>query len=75
MTNNVKHGLLDGKQEIMDFLGCSEHKLMKYIRAGMPVRIDEGRWLAHTWNIDLFFREYTWPNKTGGRKIHKTPLD
>lgn len=55
-----KSGLLDGKEEIRTFLnGASDHKLNKYISAGMPVLIEGNRWLAHEDNIEDFFRKYT----------------
>ena len=57
-------GLLDGKNEIMDYLRCTEHKLLKYAKAGMPVLVDGGRWLAHKDNLEDFFRAYT-RNKAG----------
>lgn len=65
-----KSGLLDGKQEIADFLGgAGDKKLRKYIEAGMPVLIEEGgRWLAHKENIEEFFKHYT-------RKKASMPLD
>ena len=53
-------GLLDGKKEISDFLnGAGEKKLLKYIKSGMPVLIEDGRWLAHKENIEEFFKHYT----------------
>lgn len=54
-------GLLDGKEEVRTFLnGVSDHKLKKYIVAGMPVLIDRsGKWLAHRDNIDDFFKFLT----------------
>ncbi len=55
-----KSGLLDGKDEIREFLnGAGDKKLRKYLEAGMPVLIEEGRWLAHKDNIEDFFRKYT----------------
>ncbi len=55
-----KSGLLDGKDEIREFLnGAGDKKLKKYLEAGMPVLIEEGRWLAHKDNIEDFFRKYT----------------
>ena len=54
-------GLLDGKCEIMAFLNCSENKLLGYKNAGMPVRIEGRRWLAHKDNIEEFFKEHTNP--------------
>ena len=52
-------GLLDGKDEIMTFLRTTEYKLKKYVAAGMPVLIEDGRWLAHRDNLEDFFRAYT----------------
>lgn len=62
-------GLLDGKNEIMAFLRCTEYKLLKYAKAGMPVLIDEGRWLAHKDNIETFFRNYTNPALRQQRRV------
>lgn len=57
---DVKTGLLDGKKEISEFLnGQSEYMLKKYIKAGMPVRFVDGRWLAHKANLEEFFKKYT----------------
>jgi hypothetical protein len=56
----TKSGILDGKDEISRFLGnASDYKLSKWISAGMPVRIEDGRWLAHKDNLEEFFRRYT----------------
>lgn len=55
-----KSGLLDGKQAIKDFLcNASDYMLNKWVGDGMPVRIDCGRWYAHTDNLEDFFRFYT----------------
>ncbi|MCK5541699.1 MAG: hypothetical protein KAI40_03330 [Desulfobacterales bacterium] len=55
-----KSGLLDGKKEISDFLnGAGDYRLKKYLEAGMPVLIEDGRWLAHKQNIEDFFKYYT----------------
>ena len=55
-----KTGLLDGKDAISRYLdNASEHKLGKWVKDGMPVRIEGGRWLAHAENIEEFFRAYT----------------
>ena len=69
-TNEAR--LLDGKQEIMDYLRCSEHKLLKFVSMGMPVYRENGMWLAHPDNIDFWLREVTWPNKSPKRKTHRT---
>jgi len=53
-------GLLDGKEDIRKFLnGATDYKLKKYLNAGMPVLIEDGRWLAHQDNIEDFFKKYT----------------
>ena len=60
--NNIlrRSGLLDGREAVRKFLGgVSDYKLNKWIKAGMPILIDEGRWLAHTENIEDFFKTYT----------------
>jgi len=55
-----KSGLLDGKDEISEFLnGAGDKKLKKYLKAGLPVLIEDGRWLAHKDNIEEFFKIYT----------------
>lgn len=54
-----KTGLLDGKQAILDYLDISKHKVMKFIAAGMPVRMEDGRWIAHRENIESWLKEYT----------------
>jgi len=55
-----RSGILDGKKEISDFLGGpGDYKLKKYLEAGMPVLIEDGRWLAHRENIEEFFKHYT----------------
>ena len=57
---NNKSGLLDGKKEISEFLnGPGDYRLKKYVEAGMPVKIEDGRWLAHKENIEEFFKHYT----------------
>lgn len=56
----MKTGLLDGKNEISEFLNnASDYKLKQWVEAGMPVLIDGNRWLAHSKNIEEFFIAYT----------------
>jgi len=53
-------GLLDGKKEISEFLkGLGYKRLKRYLKAGMPVRIEDGRWLAHCQNLEDWFIKYT----------------
>ena len=51
--------ILGSRQEIMDFIGASEYLFKKYITRGMPAKYHEKRWVAHTDNIDAFFKKYT----------------
>lgn len=53
--------ILINKAAIKDYLGgVSDYTFEQYISAGMPARYDNGRgWLAHTENIDEFFKSYT----------------
>ena len=41
----------------------------KYIKMGMPARYEDNRLIAHTENIDEFFRQYT---KASMRKTMET---
>jgi hypothetical protein len=51
--------ILSSKQEIMDYIGCSWRTFRKYVEVGLPARYEEGRWIAHSDNIDDFFKSYT----------------
>ncbi len=52
-------GLLDGKKEIAAFLNdASPRKLKRWIAAGMPVKIENGRWLSHRDPLETFFKDY-----------------
>lgn len=56
----TKTGLLVGKSEISRFLGdASDYMMKKYLEMGMPVVIEDKRWLAHKENIEEFFKMYT----------------
>ena len=56
--------ILSSKTDIQVYIGgatgpISDYMFRKYIRAGMLARYDDGRWIAHTDNLDDFFRAYT----------------
>ena len=56
----TKTGLLVGKKEISAFLGdVSDYTLKKYLEMGMPVVIEDKRWMAHKENIEEFFKVHT----------------
>ncbi len=60
--------LLTSKDEIKIYIGnVSDHLFKKYVAKGLPARYEDNRWLAHTENIDEFFRLYT---KVSMRKTH-----
>ncbi len=53
-------GLLIGKKRISEYLDdASDHLLKKWIEKGMPVLIEDGRWMAHRENLEDFFKAYT----------------
>lgn len=73
-SNNTRSKkLLTCKQEIMDYLDCSKDRFKKYIEAGMPALYEDGRWTAHTDNLDEFFKRYTFV--TMKNKINIIPDD
>lgn len=52
--------LLDGKDAISRYLNnASDYMLKKWLEDGMPVKITGGRWIAHSQNIEDFFKTYT----------------
>lgn len=51
--------ILTSKEEIMEYIGCGERLLNQYASMGLPVLSIMGRWIAHTDNIDQFFRVIT----------------
>jgi hypothetical protein len=54
----------------MAYIGnASDYIFKKYIKMGMPARYEDNRWIAHTDNIDEFFRQYT---KVSMRKMMET---
>ena len=56
----MKTGMLYGKGEISEYLNnASDYLMKKWVADGMPVRIEEGRWMAHTRNLEEFFVFYT----------------
>lgn len=52
-------GLLDSKDKIRKYLGVTDYMLRKFVSSGMPVLIEDNRWLAHIDNLEDFFRKYT----------------
>ena len=48
-----------GKKAIIDYLQISEYTFLKFVNWGLPVRVIENRYYAHTDNLDLYFRKLT----------------
>ena len=51
--------ILIGKQAIMDYLQMTEMTVMKFVKLGLPVRIIDNRYYAHTDNLDRYFQDLT----------------
>lgn len=56
---NGRGRLLVGKKQITDYLEIGEAMFYGMIKAGMPARALNGRWMAHSENLDEFFKAYT----------------
>jgi len=52
--------ILIGAKAIMDYLVISRPTFRKFIEMGMPATVIDGRWYAHTDNLDKFFQKITW---------------
>ena len=50
---------LTSKAEIMEYIACGKRLLAEYTSMGLPVLSLNGKWIAHTDNIDQFFRAIT----------------
>ncbi len=51
--------LLRNLEEILEYMGVSEDLFRKFHENGLPARKIDGRWFAHTDNIDEYFRFLT----------------
>ncbi len=58
MTNPVKR-ILTSKDEIMNFLGVKDAVFTQFLKINIPVVIVNGRYYAHTENLDLWFKALT----------------
>lgn len=46
--------------DIKSYIGIKSTELFnKFIKSGMPAKVINGRWYAHTENIDRYFRAIT----------------
>ncbi|MFA5056839.1 MAG: hypothetical protein WC485_01885 [Opitutaceae bacterium] len=57
--NGHRGRLLIGKKDITDYLRVGDPMFYELIKIGLPARVINRRWFAHTDNIDLFFKQIT----------------
>ena len=59
MTEAFSKKILIGMDEIMTYLNISRPTFEKFIHLGLPARVIDNRWYAHTDNLDLYFQKIT----------------
>lgn len=59
MGSNGHGRLLIGKNDITKYLQIGAPMFYEFVKMGMPARVINNRWYAHTDNIDLFFKQIT----------------
>ena len=64
MSDETNRKILRNLEEILEYMGVSEDLFRKFHENGLPARKIDGRWFAHTDNIDEYFRLIT---KAGGK--------
>ena len=58
MTKNEKR-FLTSKEEIMDFLVLKRSVFEQFMKIGLPVVIINGRYYAHSENLDAWMKAFT----------------
>ena len=51
--------VLIGVKAVTEYLSISEPTFYKFINLGLPAIVIDGRWYAHTDNIDDYFKKIT----------------
>ena len=51
--------ILRRKEDVLEFLGVGEALLDFFVQRGLPVAIINGKWFAHTDNLEEYFRVIT----------------
>ena len=59
MANKNQKKILIGREEIISYIGVSRQLFYDFISKGMPARIINNRWYAHTDNLDNYFKKIT----------------
>ena len=54
-----KDGLLQGRDEICEYLGISRPTFENFIEWGLPARYEQGRWYAHTETLNTWLQRWT----------------
>lgn len=67
LRRQIRDGVFLDKEEIMSAYKFTEYKLKKYVKKGMPVRIEDGSWTAHRDNINAYFKASTMVNSSNAK--------
>ncbi|RJQ70861.1 MAG: hypothetical protein C4519_19835 [Desulfobacteraceae bacterium] len=63
MAKKLASNLLQGVDEICDWLQITERQFRIFLSIGFPARKVQGRWYAHAENVDQWFRSILQPGK------------
>jgi len=55
-----KKKILIGCDAIVTYIGVSRPLFYEFVKKGMPARLLNGRWFAHTDNLDEYFKKLTY---------------
>jgi len=61
-VNNKK--ILIGCDAIMTYIGVSRPLFKEFVARGMPAKLINNRWYAHTDNLDKYFQKLTFYHET-----------
>lgn len=67
MSSNGHGKLLIGRKSITEYLQIGDPMFYELVKIGLPARVINRRWFAHTDNVDLFFKQIT--IKGGGEAV------
>ena len=59
MTEACSKKILIGKDAIKKYLNISEPTFKKFVQMGLPARVIDNRWYAHSDNLDIYFQKIT----------------
>jgi hypothetical protein len=64
-----KSGLLQGRDEICKYLNISRPTFENFVKWGLPVRFQNGRWYGHQGTIETYLQK--WTNVISSKMAHK----